>query len=96
MTFEPHETSNLVLGLRILLCLLLPIGMILLIRYITTPVTPPSCKTSPARIPDFFELHKLRNPALKYCHNHLTNLPKGRIALIVGQSQCQLCKNKRY
>ena len=95
MTFEPHEVSNLVLGLRILICLLLPLAMVLLIKYVTTPVAPPQ-KPPRTLLPNFFDIHKIKSPALRRCQNHLTNLPKGRIALVVGQSQCGLCKNRSY
>lgn len=81
-------SNNLLTGVTILLLLLIPIAMIYWIHSVITPSgSAPDKPKSPAII-------RFKPKTLKYCNNHLTNLPKNRIALVVGASRCDLCKGK--
>ena len=93
MILEPPEPSNFALGMKILFMLIAPVIAIYWIRSLITPT--PSKPETPPPPPKMPVLHRFRPRPLRYCVNHLTNIPKGRIALIVEQSRCELCKLRK-
>jgi len=89
MTFEPAEQSNLAVGLQILFVFIVPVILIYSIRAV---VTPKPIAAKPPKPPNMPVVYKFRPRYLKYCRKHLTNIPKGRIALVVESPICDLCK----
>jgi len=86
MTPEPN---NLAFGLKIMFIIGAPC---FLVYWIRSTLTPPKVIPRTHTLIVYAIPQRLKPKSLRYCENHLTLVPKGRIALIVEPDRCDLCK----
>lgn len=89
MNLEPEAPNTFLLGMKILLLFLTPM---LIFYWIGSQVMPKPRQIKIIPKAPGPQIYRFKPKPLKFCENHLTGLPKGRIALVVDQTRCDICK----